>query len=79
MKIIAEFYEGRPVAVDLPSTSTFEVVETSPVMRGATKPASTKPATLSNGVTINVPEFVATGERVRVNPNTGEYLDRAKD
>jgi Elongation factor P, C-terminal. len=30
-------------------------------------------------VTINVPEFVRTGEKVRVNPNTGEYLDRAKD
>jgi elongation factor P len=79
MRIIAEFYEGRPVAVDLPSSLTFEIVETAPVMRGATKTASTKPARLSNGVTINIPEFIGTGERVRVNPNTGEYLDRAKD
>jgi elongation factor P len=79
MKIIAEFYQGRPVALDLPSALTYEVVETSPVMRGATKTASTKPATLANGVTINVPEFIAPGERVRVNPSTGEYLDRAKD
>jgi elongation factor P len=79
MKIIAEFYQGRPVALDLPSSLIFEVEETAPVMRGATKTASTKPARLSNGVTINVPEFVGPGERVRVNPNTGEYLDRAKD
>jgi len=79
LRIIAEFFEGHPVAIDLPSSLVFEIVETTPVMRGATKTASTKPATLSNGVTVNVPEFIGTGERVRVNPATGEYLDRAKD
>jgi elongation factor P len=47
-------------------------------MKTATKTASTKPAKLSNGVTVNVPEFVNTGEKVRINPNTGEYMDRAK-
>jgi elongation factor P len=47
-------------------------------MRSATKTASTKPAKLENGVTVNVPEFVSTGEKVRVNPATGEYVDRAK-
>jgi len=46
-------------------------------MRTATKTASTKPAKLENGVTVNVPEFVRTGEKVRVNPETGEYVDRA--
>ena len=45
----------------------------------ATKNASSKPARLENGVTVNVPEFISTGERIRVNPQTGEYLDRAKD
>jgi elongation factor P len=47
-------------------------------MKSATKTASSKPARLENGVTVNVPEFVATGEKVRVNPTTGEYMDRAK-
>ncbi len=79
MQVVAEFYEGRAIAVDLPNALAFEVVETAPVMRTATKTASTKPARLANGVTVNVPEFIATGERVRVNPNTGEYLDRARD
>ena len=78
MKIIAEFYDGRPVGIELPNAMVLEVKETSPVMRTATKTASTKPALLANGVSINVPEFVATGDKVRVNPNTGEYLDRAK-
>ena len=79
MVIIGEFYEGKPVAVDLPNQLTLQIVETSPVMRGATKTSSTKPAKISNGVTNNVPEFIPTGEKVRVNPNTGEYIDRAKE
>ena len=78
MRIMAEFYDGRPVGIQLPNALTLEVVETAPVMKSATKTASTKPARLENGVTVNVPEFISTGERVRVNPNTGEYMDRAK-
>jgi elongation factor P len=78
MKIVAEYYDGRPIGIQLPNALVLEVVETAPVMKTATKTASTKPATLENGVTVNVPEFVATGEKVRVNPNTGEYMDRAK-
>src|SRR5215475_1155468 len=77
MRIQAEFYDGRPIGIQLPNSLTLEITETAPVMKSATKTASTKPATLENGVTINVPEFVKTGEKVRVNPQTGEYVDRA--
>ena len=79
MKIQAEFYDGRPVAIRLPNSVTLEVVETAPVMKTATKTASQKPAKLENGVTVNVPEFVGTGDKIKVNPNTGEYQERAKD
>jgi elongation factor P len=78
MKIMAEFYDGRPVGIQLPNAVELEITDTAPVMRSATKTASNKPATLENGMTVNVPEFISTGERIRVNPNTGEYLDRAK-
>jgi elongation factor P len=78
MKIQAEYYEGRPIGIRLPNTLTLEIVETSPVMKTATKNASSKPAKLENGVTVNVPEFLGTGDKVRVNPTTGEYMDRAK-
>lgn len=78
MKILAEYYNGRPIGIELPNYLVLEIVDTAPVMRSATKTASTKPATLENGVTVNVPEFISTGEKVRVNPSTGEYLDRAK-
>lgn len=77
MKIQAEYYNSRPIGIRLPNSLTLEVTETAPVMRSATKTASTKPATLENGVTVNVPEFVRTGEKIRVNPETGDYVDRA--
>ena len=78
MRIVAEYYDGRPIGIQLPNTLTLEVVDTAPVMKTATKTASTKPATLENGVTVNVPEFVGTGDKVKVNPTTGEYQERAK-
>ena len=78
MKIMAEYYDGRPIGIDLPQYLVLEIVETAPVMKSATKTASTKPARLENGVSVNVPEFIATGERIKVNPTTGEYMERAK-
>jgi elongation factor P len=78
MRIMAEYFSGRPIGIQLPNAMVFEVVETNPAMKTATKTSSFKPAKLDNGVTVNVPEFVQTGEKVRVNPTTGEYLDRAK-
>ena len=79
MRIQAEYYNGRPIGIQLPNSLVLEIVETAPVMKTATKTASSKPARLENGVTVNVPEFVSSGERIRVNPSTGEYIDRAKD
>lgn len=74
----ADWLNGRPISIELPSVAELEVMETAPVMKTATKTASTKPAKLSNGVTIQVPEFISEGERVRVNPRDGVYLERAK-
>ena len=74
----AEFLEGKPISIGLPTVMELDITETSPAVRGATKTASTKPATLENGVVVQVPEFVENGTRIRVNPNTGEYIDRAK-
>jgi elongation factor P len=78
MIIKVEWLNGRPIAIELPSVVELQVVETSPVMRSATKTASSKPAKLSNGVTVQVPDFVNEGDRVRVDPRQGVYLERAK-
>jgi elongation factor P len=79
MRIMAEFFEGRPIGVQMPNALTFEVVETAPVMKTATKSSSSKPAVLNNGTTVNVPEFIQVGEKIRVNPESGEYIDRSKE
>jgi elongation factor P len=78
MRVDATWLEGRAISFQLPSSVELEVVETSPVMKTATKSASSKPAKLSNGVSIQVPEFVAQGERVRVNPRDKVYIERVK-
>ena len=78
MHIQVEWLDGRLVGIELPAVVELKVVKTSPVMRSATKTASTKPAKLSNGVTIQVPEFINEGEKVRVDPREGVYLERAK-
>ncbi len=78
MQFDATWLEGRPISFQLPSSVELDITETAPVMKTATKSASSKPATLSNGVTIQVPEFVAQGERVRVNPREKVYVERVK-
>ena len=78
MVILAEFYEGKPIGIELPSSLTLKIVETEPVMTGATKTAMTKPAKLENGAVVQVPGFIAEGELVRVDPREGKYLERAK-
>lgn len=78
MVILAEFYEGQPIGVDLPAALELEVMHTEPAMAGATKTAMTKPATLTNGVTVQVPAFINQGDMVRVDPREAKYLERAK-
>jgi elongation factor P len=74
----AEMLDGQVVGLQLPAAMEYTIADTAPVMKSATKTASTKPAKLSNGMTIQVPEFLDSGVRVRVDPRTGTYLERAK-
>jgi len=78
MQFKAELLNGKVVGIELPAALECTIVETTPVMRGATKTASSKPAKLDNGVTIQVPEFLEEGVRIRVDPRSGTYLERAK-
>jgi len=78
LKIQAEFYEGEPIGIDLPPSLELEVKQTEPSLKGATVSNVNKPATLENGVTIQVPPFVNEGDRIRVDPIEGRYIERAK-
>lgn len=73
-----EFFEGKPVGISPPSTVDLAVVDTEPSLKGATASASYKPARLETGVMIQVPPFVQVGDKVRVDPSDGSYLERIK-
>ena len=78
IKVMVDFYEHRPVGVELPTTVDLRVVDTPPGMKGATASNSGKPATLETGLQITVPQFIDVGEVVRVDTAEGKYLERAK-
>ncbi len=73
-----EFYESKPVAVRPPLTVELKVVETEPFLKGATQSASSKPATLETGLTVNVPQFINAGDVIRIDTREDKYLERAK-
>ncbi|RKY89182.1 elongation factor P [candidate division KSB1 bacterium] len=73
-----EFFEGKPIGVNLPTTIDLKVIETEPPLKGATISGSPKPAKLETGVIVQVPPFIETGEIVRIDPSQNKYLERVK-
>lgn len=71
-------WNDAPIAVSPPNFLELEVVETDPGIRGDTAQGGTKPATLSTGAVVKVPLFIETGDKLRVDTRTGEYVSRAK-
>lgn len=72
-----QLIDDVPVAMQLPSTVTIEVVETAPELKGATATKRPKPAKLATGIEIQVPEYITNGEKILVNTTTGEFSGRA--
>ena len=75
--IKVEFYDVEPVGIHLPLTVDLKVSDTVPGIKGATASAQIKPATLQTGLVVNVPSFINSGDVIRINTETGEYLGRA--
>jgi elongation factor P len=75
--LLALVADGALLGIELPATMTFEVVECAPGIKGASASARTKPATLSTGMVVQVPEYLEQGEIIKVNTDTGEYMSRA--
>lgn len=71
------FYQDRPIGIQLPQAVILEVIETDPNIKGATVTTSFKPAILETGIQVQVPPFVNKGEKIKVNTDTGEYMERA--
>ncbi len=77
LKVKVEFYEGKPMSVELPASVDLTVVETEPGMRGATVSNVTKPAKMETGLIVQVPPFINEGQKIRVNTSEGTYQERA--
>lgn len=69
--------DGQILGIELPATVILEITECSPGMKAASSSARTKPATLSTGLIVQVPEYLTTGENIKVNTETREYMSRA--
>jgi len=73
-----EIHQGNPLGVQLPKVVELEVVQTEPSLKGATAQSHNKPATLETGLVITVPPFIEKGDRLRVDTESGDYIERAK-
>ena len=69
--------EGRVLGLEIPTFINLEIVDTQPSVKGGSVTARTKPATLSTGLVVQVPEYMSTGEIIRVDTRTGEYTSKA--
>jgi elongation factor P len=78
IKLNVEFYEGKPIGIELPQTVDMKVMETEPGLKSATASSVMKPATLETGLVVQVPPFINAGEKIRVDTAEGTYMERVK-
>lgn len=75
--VVALFYNDECVGLDVPATVALKITECDPYVKGNSATGRTKPAKLETGLMIQVPEYLAQGELVKVDTRTGEFLSRA--
>jgi elongation factor P len=75
--IYAMIANDTVLGIELPATVVLEIVECAPEIKGASASARTKPATLSTGLVVQVPEYISQGEMIKINTETNEYMSRA--
>ncbi len=77
MKTLVQMYESKPIGIKLPAQVTLTIAEADPVLKGGTAAPSFKTAVLENGLKIQVPPFIAAGEKIIVSTEDGSYVRRA--
>jgi len=75
--ILALVVDGVPLGIELPASTVLEIVDCAPSVKGASAAARSKPATLSTGLVVQIPEYMAPGEHIKVNTLTGDFISRA--
>jgi elongation factor P len=79
MTVTLSLHNDVPIAIELPTRATLEIVDTEPVVKGQTASGSYKPAMLSNGVRTMIPPYLTAGTKIVVMTADGSYVERAKD
>jgi elongation factor P len=77
VEVVVATYQAQPLYVELPASVVLEVTYTEPGLQGDRSSAGTKPATVETGATVQVPLFLSTGEKIKVDTRDGRYLGRA--
>lgn len=77
LQIQVEFYEGKPVGIELPAVVEMTVVETEPGLKSASATNVMKAAKMETGLIVQVPPFIGQGEKIKVDTSEGAYLSRA--
>lgn len=75
--LTALLVDGQLLAIDLPASVALEIVDTAPGIKGASAAARTKPARVSTGLEVQVPEYLSNGEIIKINTETGKFMSRA--
>lgn len=75
--IVILLMDDAPLAIELPASVTLEIVETAPGLKGASATNRTKPARLITGLEVQVPEYIESGEVIKVNTATSKFMSRA--
>jgi elongation factor P len=78
MVIEIEFFENEPIGIILPHTVILEIEQTEQVIKGSTAAPSYKPALMSNGITVKVPAYLNSGEKIIVKTEDSSFVERAK-
>jgi elongation factor P len=76
MTIMAQYFEGRVVGIDVPMFVELTVKETTPNIKGAAVQNTAKPALMETGLEIKVPPYIESGNRVKIDTRTGEFVER---
>ena len=77
--VVIQFYDEKPVGLELPDNVTLKVIETEGVVKGQTAASSYKPAILERGIKINVPQFISVNDKIIVSTLDSTYLEKAKN
>ena len=76
---VVSFFDGKPLTIDLPTTVTLKVVDAPPAVRGDTATNVTKEVTTETGLMVKTPHYIESGNKIKIDTRTGDFVERVRD